>query len=56
MRHKIKGDITSWNTSIWEFGQLMKSVSEDEEIILEISSLGRRLIHRNRYLQYTPRS
>lgn len=40
MRHKIKGDITSWNTSIWEFGQLMKSVSEDEEIILEISSLG----------------
>ena len=24
MRHKIKGDLTSWNSSVWEFGQLMK--------------------------------
>jgi ATP-dependent Clp protease, protease subunit len=40
MRHKIKGDLTSWNSSVWEFGQLMKTVGEDEEITLEVNSYG----------------
>lgn len=40
MRHKIKGDLTSWNTSVWEFGQMMKSIEENEEIILEVNSYG----------------
>lgn len=40
MKHKIKGDIISWNSSIWDFNNKMKSVKEDEEITLEINSYG----------------
>lgn len=40
MKHKIKGDIISWNSSIWEFNQKMQSVKEDEDITLEINSYG----------------
>lgn len=40
MKHKIKGDIISWNSSIWEFNNLMRNVKEDEEIHLEINSYG----------------
>lgn len=40
MKHKIKGDIISWNSSIWDFNQKMKSVKEDEKITLEINSYG----------------
>ncbi|TYR75577.1 Clp protease ClpP [Rossellomorea vietnamensis] len=40
MKHKIKGDIISWNSSIWEFTNLMKNVKEDEDIELEINSYG----------------
>lgn len=40
MKHKIKGDIISWNSSIWEFNQKMKSIKEDEDIELEINSYG----------------
>lgn len=40
MKHKIKGDIISWNSTIWDFNQKMKSVKEDEDIELEINSYG----------------
>lgn len=40
MKHKIKGDLTSWNTSVWEFNQLMNDISEEEEITLEVNSYG----------------
>jgi ATP-dependent Clp protease, protease subunit len=40
VKHKIKGDIISWNSSIWDFNYLMKSVKEDEDIELEINSYG----------------
>lgn len=40
MKHKIKGDIISWNSTIWDFNHKMKSVKEDEEITLEINSYG----------------
>lgn len=40
MKHKIKGDIISWNSSIYEFNNLMRSVKEDENIELEINSYG----------------
>lgn len=40
MKHKIKGDIISWNSSIWEFTNKMRSVKEDEDIELEINSYG----------------
>lgn len=40
MKHKIKGDIISWNSSIYDFNQKMRSVKEDEDITLEINSYG----------------
>lgn len=40
MKHKIKGDIISWNSSIYEFNYKMRSVKEDEDITLEINSYG----------------
>lgn len=40
MKHKIKGDIISWNSSIWDFNQKMKSIKDDEDIELEINSYG----------------
>lgn len=40
MKHKIKGDIISWNSSIWDFNHKMKSIKEDEDIELEINSYG----------------
>lgn len=40
MKHKIKGDIISWNSSIWDFNQKMKSIKEDEDITLEVNSYG----------------
>ena len=40
MKHKIKGDIISWNSSIWDFNYKMQSIKEDEDIELEINSYG----------------
>ena len=40
MKHKIKGDIISWNSSIYDFNYKMKSIKEDEDITLEINSYG----------------
>src|SRR5690625_575316 len=40
MKHKIRGDIISWNSTIWDFNQKMKSIKEDEDITLEINSYG----------------
>jgi ATP-dependent Clp protease, protease subunit len=40
VKHKIKGDIISWNSSIWDFNQKMKTIKEDEDIELEINSYG----------------
>ena len=40
MKHKIKGDIISWNSSIWDFNYKMKSIKEDEDIELEVNSYG----------------
>jgi ATP-dependent Clp protease, protease subunit len=40
LKHKIKGDIISWNSSIWDFNYKMKSIKEDEDIDLEINSYG----------------
>lgn len=40
MKHKIKGDITSWNSSIWDFNYKMRTIKEDEDIELEINSYG----------------
>lgn len=40
MKHKIKGDITSWNSSIYEFNYKMRTIKEDEDIELHINSYG----------------
>ncbi|MFH0070533.1 head maturation protease, ClpP-related [Peribacillus sp. NPDC056705] len=40
MKHKIKGDIIGWNSSIWDFNYLMKSIKEDEDIDLSVNSYG----------------
>lgn len=40
MKHKIKGDITNWNSSIWDFNYKMRTIKEDEDIELEINSYG----------------
>lgn len=40
MKHKIKGDIISWNSSIWDFNNKMRNIKEDETIELEINSYG----------------
>lgn len=40
MKHKIKGDISSWNSSVWDFNYMMRSIGEDEEIDLDINSYG----------------
>ncbi|MGC4375921.1 head maturation protease, ClpP-related [Fictibacillus sp. Mic-4] len=40
MKHKIEGDIISWNSSIWDFNYKMKNVKDDEDIELEINSYG----------------
>ena len=40
MKHKIKGDIIPWNSSIYEFNYKMRFVKEDEDITLEINSYG----------------
>lgn len=40
MKHKIKGDIASWNSTIWDFNYRIKSIKEDEDIDLEINSYG----------------
>ncbi|MGN7397557.1 ATP-dependent Clp protease proteolytic subunit [Peribacillus frigoritolerans] len=40
MKHKIKGDIINWNSSIWDFIYQMKSIKEDEDIDLSVNSYG----------------
>jgi ATP-dependent Clp protease, protease subunit len=40
MKHKITGDLTSWNWSVYEFNDKMAAVAADEEIILEMNSYG----------------
>jgi ATP-dependent Clp protease, protease subunit len=40
VKHKIKGDIIGWNSSIYEFNNLMKNIKADEDIELEINSYG----------------
>ncbi|MCT6925395.1 head maturation protease, ClpP-related [Metasolibacillus sp.] len=40
MKHKIKGDITSWNGTIYDFNYKMRNIKEDEDITLEINSYG----------------
>lgn len=40
MKHKIKGDIVSWNSSVWDFNYKMRNIKEDEELELEINSYG----------------
>lgn len=40
MKHKIKGDIISWNSTIYEFNNKMRTIKEDEDIELEINSYG----------------
>ncbi|AHN22047.1 head maturation protease, ClpP-related [Lysinibacillus varians] len=40
MKHKIKGDITSWNSTIYDFNYKMRNVKEDEDITLEVNSYG----------------
>lgn len=40
MKHKIKGDITNWNSSIYDFNYKMRNIKEDEDIELEINSYG----------------
>ncbi|CAK6472660.1 ATP-dependent Clp protease proteolytic subunit [Peribacillus frigoritolerans] len=40
MKHKIKGDIIGWNSSIWDFNYLMKSIKENEDIELSVNSYG----------------
>lgn len=40
MKHKIKGDIIGWNSSIWDFNYLMKSIKENENIELSVNSYG----------------
>lgn len=40
MKHKIKGDIISWNDTIFDFNNKLKTVKDDEDITLEINSYG----------------
>jgi ATP-dependent protease ClpP protease subunit len=40
VKHKIKGDIISWNSSVWDFNYMMKSIKDDEDIDLSINSYG----------------
>jgi ATP-dependent Clp protease, protease subunit len=40
MKHKITGDLTSWNWSVYEFNQKMTEIAADEEVILEMNSYG----------------
>jgi len=40
VKHKIKGDIASWNSSIYDFNYKMRNIKEDETIELEINSYG----------------
>lgn len=40
MKHKIKGDITSWNSTIYDFNYKMRNIKEDEDITLEVNSYG----------------
>lgn len=40
MKHKITGDFTSWNWSIYEFNQKMAEIAADEEVIVEVNSYG----------------
>ncbi|GAB6931597.1 hypothetical protein JCM10914A_55800 [Paenibacillus sp. JCM 10914] len=40
MKHKIKGDIATWSSSVWDFNYKMRTVKEDEDIELEINSYG----------------
>ncbi|MDX8359819.1 head maturation protease, ClpP-related [Cytobacillus sp. IB215316] len=40
MKHRIKGDIVRWNSSIWDFDYRMKSIKDDEDIELSINSYG----------------
>lgn len=40
MKHKIKGDIIGWNSSIYDFNYKMRSIKEDEDIELQINSYG----------------
>ena len=40
MKHKIYGDLTSWNFSVFDFNQKMNEIADDEEITLEMNSYG----------------
>jgi ATP-dependent Clp protease, protease subunit len=40
MKHKITGDLTSWNYSVYDFNSKMNEIAEDEEIVLEMNSYG----------------
>lgn len=40
MKHKIKGDISSWNSTIYDFNYKMKNIKDGEDIELEINSYG----------------
>lgn len=40
MKHKITGDLTSWNYSVYDFNQKMNEIADDEEIVLEMNSYG----------------
>lgn len=40
MKHKITGDISSWNNTIYDFKNKMRQIKADEELELEINSYG----------------
>lgn len=40
MKHKITGDISSWNGTIYDFKNKMRNIKKDEGIELEINSYG----------------
>jgi ATP-dependent Clp protease, protease subunit len=40
MKHKISGDLTSWNYSVYEFNEKMNQIADDEDIVLEMNSYG----------------
>ncbi len=40
MKHKIIGDISSWNGTIYDFKNKMRNIKKDEDIELEINSYG----------------
>lgn len=40
MKHKIRGDITSWNSTIYDFNYMMRTIDENEDIELHINSYG----------------